>query len=292
MSSSQFEAFIDHLEGLDYRTRRIFLWRRTNSPRLSRFLYKFRSIEPSTATSVDRMRDLLVRSQFWLSSPMDFNDPFDMSAKIIVGGTVKKKKQRIDQLLKLQGLKWRERQKQLPRILSQPDALLAQSVQATWQQTFEQTGVYSFGGDPHNILMWSHYASNHEGLCLQFEIAKDPGTFIKRVVTMKYSTDYPVVNWTTDRETGMQAIVERKHIGWEYERERRLVVPEKTRQYFPFRPEALRAIIIGCRAKDSTVAALRDLIAERSSVGFPQPRLYRADKHESEYRLLITAFRP
>jgi hypothetical protein len=109
---------------------------------------------------------------------------------------------------------------------------------------------------------------------------------------MKYSEDYPVVNWTTEREAGMQAIIERKHIGWKYERERRLVVPETSRQYVSFRPEALRAIIIGCRTRDPSVAVLRDLIAERSSLSFPLPRLYRAVQHESKYKLLISAFRP
>jgi hypothetical protein len=108
---------------------------------------------------------------------------------------------------------------------------------------------------------------------------------------MKYSTDYPIVDWTTEREAGMQAIIERKHIGWEYERERRLVVPEKSRQYFPFRPEALRAIIIGCRAKDAVLATWRDLIAERSALKLPPLRIYRAVQHDSKYKLLITAFR-
>jgi Protein of unknown function (DUF2971) len=290
LTASQFEALVKRLESLDYRSRRLFLWHRVR-PRLSRFLYKFRSLDRSNEMSVDRMRDLVVRSRFWLSSPVDFNDPFDMSAKMVVGGTISERKQRIDQLLKLQGVKWSERQKQLPRILSEPDTVLAQRIQATYQQTIEQTGVYSFGGDPRSILMWSHYASNHDGFCLQFEIAKDPETFFKRCVTMKYSEDYPVVNWTTEREAGMQAILERKHIGWKYERERRVVVPEKSRQYISFRPEALRAIIIGCRAKDATISVLLDLIAERSSFSFPTPKLYRAVKHESKYKLLITAFR-
>ena len=104
---------------------------------------------------------------------------------------------------------------------------------------------------------------------------------------MKYSEDYPVVNWTTEREAGMQAILERKHIGWKYERERRIVVPETSRQYIPFRPEALRAIIIGCRADGANIEQLRQLLTERSSRGLRMPTLYRAFQHESKYRLII-----
>src|SRR5687767_11518551 len=70
---------------LGYRKRRKFLWERVK-PKLPRFLYKFRSLLPSDETSVDRLRDILVRSRLWFSSPADFNDPFDTAVKAIVDG--------------------------------------------------------------------------------------------------------------------------------------------------------------------------------------------------------------
>jgi hypothetical protein len=112
------------MEGLDYRERRGFLWHRVR-PRLSRFLYKFRALAPIDTASVDRIRDILVHSQLWLSSAVDFNDPFDMSAKLIAEGDLKQKQERFEQLLKRQQLKWKDRKRKLPHLVAKPSAELA-----------------------------------------------------------------------------------------------------------------------------------------------------------------------
>ena len=117
-ANADFEAMVDYLLSLDYRQRREFLWHRVK-PRMPRFLYKFRSLDPSNTTSVEHMRDIIVRSRFWLSSPVDFNDPFDMSAQIVVDGTGEEKRQRLDTILKGRGIAWSERQKRLASIFAE-----------------------------------------------------------------------------------------------------------------------------------------------------------------------------
>lgn len=284
--SPDLEEVINYLEHMDYSQRRKWLWHKTK-PRLSRFLYKFRSMVASDTKSVDRMRDLIVRSRFWLSSPVDFNDPYDMSANFSVEGSIAQRKKRIEELLIVQGRNWNQRQKERPAILSKSDAELREVVRATFQKTIERTGIYSFGGDPRSILMWSHYADNHKGFCLQFEVARDPKTLIFKVATMKYCDDYPVLNWITEIPDRLEIVISRKHTGWRYEGEKRLVVLEGSHQYVPFRPEALQGIIIGCRADDGEVSRLRELLAERSALGYPLPTVYRAFKHNTKYRLVI-----
>lgn len=285
--SPELDSLMKHLNELDYRQRRQFLWHRIK-PRLPRFLYKFRTLVPSDATSVDRMRDILVRSRFWLSSPLDFNDPFDTSAKLIAEGTVIEKRRRLGELLKRQGHTWNERSKLLPNLVSKSNVELAQLAQKTQRLYAERFGVYSFGGDPHSILMWSHYASNHNGFCLQFEVAKDLITFT-RLVVVQYTDDYPIVNWMKEAEflEGLGVTLERKHTGWKYERETRIIIPNAAHEHLSFHPEALRGIITGCRVPDVTIGCLRELIAERSSARLPVPVLYRAIQHESKYRLVI-----
>lgn len=284
-ADADFEAIVDYLLSLDYRQRREFLWHRVK-PRMSRFLYKFRSLDPSNTTSVEHMRDIVVRSRFWLSSPLDFNDPFDMSAQIIVDGTGKEKRQRIDDILKRQGVAWVERQKTMASILCKPDTELHRIAETTYRQSLGRVGVYSFGGDPRSILMWSHYSFFHQGFCLQFEVAKDPKTFCQ-AITVTYSDDYPVIKWTTAVNAGIKAVIETKHRRWKYERETRIIILESSRQYLPFDPQVLRGIIIGCRAEPETIQQLRQLLAERSSSGLPPPTLYRAFTHPSKYKLVI-----
>ncbi len=280
-----FETILDYAKRLSYWRRRIFLWKRT-SPRPSRFLYKFRSLDPSNPTSVDRIRDVIVRSRLWLSSPVDFNDPFDMSAKFIVDATAQEKRKRIREILRRQGQKWKQIEKELPRLVSKTDAEMSLIAQTTWQNEVEATGIYSFGGDPRSILMWSHYSSNHEGLCLQFERSADPDAFF-HAIPVEYNDNFPVVNWVTEFSKGLIPAMLRKHVGWRYERENRLVHIRQARKYIPFKPNALKGVIIGCEAKEGTIEALMGLLKERLSYGYKEPRIYRALKHETRYKLQI-----
>jgi hypothetical protein len=58
-------------------------------------------------------------------------------------------------------------------------------------------------------------------------------------------------------------------------------------KYLPFRPDALRAIILGCRA-DSTVSLMIDgLLSERAAAGHPKLKVYRASMHGKKYELVI-----
>jgi len=284
ISDVYFNALIDHLENLSYRDRLNFLRDRV-TPRLDRFLYKFRSLVPSEAKSVERMRDILVRCRLRLSSPAEFNDPFDMSANIVVRGKPSEIRRRVDKILEGQGIRWAQRKKRIAEIMSRADpegAFL--KTQETFEKTIAGTGVCSFAGDPLSILMWSHYAANHEGVCLQFELARDPRTFAQ-ALPVDYNDDYPVVNWLAGMDDTTPLL--RKHTGWKYERERRIIIPESAGTFIDFRPTALSGIITGYRASDLTVKRLRDLLTERLSSGFPLPKLYRAIKHKGKYRLLL-----
>jgi hypothetical protein len=282
------ESVIQYLERLSYDQRRSFYRRQKFPPQ---FLYKFRQLNPSNSTSVDRMRDVIVRSRFWLSSPLHLNDPFDTSARIVFDGSIEQKKQRIDEILREnEVLNWNQRREERRKFLAKTDSEREAVLAKLHSETADKVGVYSFAGDPLSILMWSHYSLNHEGLCFQFDSAKDPRTFFQ-VVKMEYCNDYPVLNWTTDFEAAIYVAITRKHSCWAYERETRIILPERSNQYIPFRSDALRSIIVGCGAAQSTVEKLNELIQERSAAGLPAPKLYRAVKHERKYKLLLRAER-
>ena len=173
-----------------------------------------------------------------------------------------------------------------PRYVAKGSAELAKSAQAAHHKQVEEAGVYSFAGNPKSVLMWSHYAANHEGLCLQFEL-QDIGT-TGRATAVVYDDQYPVINWITNFQRDLFSSVLRKQKGWEYEQESRIIIPGAAHHYLPFQPEALSAIILGCRVNEATLTKLRELLVERSSRGFPPPVIYRAAKHDSRYKLVIT----
>lgn len=250
-----------------------------------RFLFKFRQLE--TTTDVKRLGSIVLGSELWLSSPQQFNDPFDMEAKFVSHGTTaRQRRERFTQILKDRRATSSVIQRELPKLMARTDEQNATNARNTCRSVVNQCGVCSFGGDPRNILMWSHYAGHHSGVCLVFEIARDPRSFAiaERV---DYSTEYPVINWVTGIRGQVSKIILHKHIGWKYEDERRIVLLEQANQPLRFRPNALRAIIMGCNIKAETAKDLRGLLTERALLELPKIYLYKCVKHESEYRLRI-----
>jgi hypothetical protein len=253
-------------------------------PRYPRFHYKYRA-PLSQPEHVDHLRDLAVVGHFWLSSPRDFNDPFDMTAALSMEGTESERrayfKKIVDQFSKndRQG-----RREEVRRFMARPLAEWQRAMQSTMDKHLDTFGVFSFAGDPRSILMWSHYAKDHTGFCLQYDIARDARA-LTEAVPVEYEKDYPFYRWAGGEEQ-IQAALIRKFKQWEYEKEWRIPWAEGAHTYVRFNPAALSGVIFGMRASEATIAQVRAVLAERPTE-LPTPQLYRAQKHGSRYAIVI-----
>lgn len=222
----------------------------------------------------------------WLSSPKAFNDPFDMSSHLLFEATIAQKRIRFRDILKEQGKSFREIELELPKLIRNVTLNFVDRARRAVHEESGKTGVCSFAGDPRSILMWSHYASNHQGVCLVFETARDPKTFL-RAFAVDYANEYPVLNWFTEFQGRLFPSMLRKHKSWSYERESRLIRPEGANQHWAFMPEALRAVILGCSVDVETTEMLKVLVRERAILGLPKLEIYQCHQHEREYKLVI-----
>lgn len=282
-------AFIHAVESLPLRKRRTVL-RGDTTPKFPRFLYKYRTVDASQDESVDRLRDILVRGRIWFSAPTAFNDPFDMAANIRVDGTAKARRERIAKSLSSQGKTWMAVRSQTNELMAKPIAHLQASIQMAHEAQKQMLGIYSVSEDPRGILMWSHYAANHTGVCLQFSPQHDPSTFAP-ALPVDYAEDYPVVDWIRNFQEELARSLLRKHIDWKYERERRIVVPGLANRLHSYRPSALTGVILGCRSDSETKAAVLSLLSERIDAGHPPVCLYQAVQHTTMYRLAVRTIR-
>jgi hypothetical protein len=238
------------------------------------------------------MRQIMVDSELWLSSPSDFNDPFDTAGRFEIKGTRAKRLAHIKALAK----KWAPPgatpaaiQEAQDRLAGHTDIEILDMLRPSFEKQRDSTGVICFvEGDPRDVLMWSHYAVDHKGVCLQFEPARDLFTF-GRAVGVMYDRRYPVVNWLKGQYE-MQKILRRKHPRWKYEAERRIIQIGAARSVFNYHPSALVGLIFGCAADDTVIKASEAVLAARARAGLPDLRLYRAQKHKSRYELVIKRF--
>jgi DUF2971 family protein len=286
---------------LPYFRRRIALWRR--KARAPRFLYKFRALRrphtrtegesPFTAESIERLRAIVVRSLLRLSSPDEFNDPFEMSAHWVIEGTTKERVQRYTALIKQQTphANFKERERAVRKLMETPASELLPVVTASYARQRQTFGICCFAGrDPANVLMWSHYADEHRGICLQFELARDL-LVMMRAVTVDYIDEYPTLNWirADDFYEGMGVTFTRKHSRWKYEAERRILQEGQAGRFVRFDPSALTGIIFGCRADADVRGCVTALLEERAGRGLPAVRLYDARRNPRRYELDIRA---
>jgi hypothetical protein len=264
--------------------RRRVLYRYT--PPMPQFLYKYSS--SGQKYSHENLRDVIVGSVLRLHAPSDFNDPFEMAAQFTTSATLEEKRARYEALARQQAphLGWRGIQARMAMLMMISDASFESPVQTSLRQIRETMGVYCFAGSARNLLMWSHYAADHRGVCLQFERLYDLPT-LAHAVRVDYVADLPVVNWVTNLASDVGKVLLAKSPCWSYEQESRIIVFGQANCYLPFAPQALRRIVIGCRADATLVDALNSWLSERESAGHPPITVLRATMHPRKYKLII-----
>jgi len=277
----RFEALL----AMPYFKRRLGIKRHLKPPP-ARFLYKFRA-SPSDSSSaasdqyVRRMRQIIVDSELWLSSPTDFNDPFDTTGSFVIKGTRAKRSSHIKGLVEKYaplGATPAAIKQAYDDLVRRTDGEILSMLRPSFEKQRDSTGVICFvEGDPRDVLMWSHYAADHKGVCLQFEPARDLFTFA-RALKVQYLRNYPVVNWLKGAAE-MERILKRKHPRWKYEAERRIIQIGAARSVFNYNPSALVGLLFGCAADDAVINATMAVLTARANAGLPDLMLYRADKH-------------
>ena len=134
-------------------------------------------------------------------------------------------------------------------------------------------GVICFTSSGDNILMWSHYANNHEGICIEFDLEnnffngkykdssfsvfsesklKDHYANIGIINEVKYSEERPTFLDPSEISYNTEFwFVKSKN--WAYENEYRILLPtdhairEKDMLFYKMDKAAIKSVIVGCQ---------------------------------------------
>lgn len=90
----------------------------------------------------------------------------------------------------------------------------------------EQYRVYCLGPDPKNLLMWSHYADSHRGICLEFSLSNK---IFCAALKCEYSSTFPIMTLHDDSDDAALLSLLAKSDVWSYEKEYRLIVQEESK---------------------------------------------------------------
>src|ERR1017187_10291790 len=169
------------------------------------------------------------------------------------------------------------------RVRNSPEALRStlEDFSRQLESHLSKRRIYCLTPDPCSTLMWSHYAQNHTGLCLEFHVGN---VLFLKALEVTYRSEYPI--WVPqDMDAAALDLMLTKSDAWAYEKEFRLVGttfpsshPLKLDgDYLRLPPRALVAVIVGCLGDYD---AIRRMVNECAS-GVAVKRAVRLPNHYS-----------
>ncbi|CAM3479615.1 DUF2971 domain-containing protein [Arcobacter aquimarinus] len=206
----------------------------------SLILYKYRSF----GEYADK---IILNSELYFASHTSFNDPFDCNLEFEEDGDFNKHCETLNKTEKsLLGEKTIEDyKKDLKRNL-----IIEKS----------KVGILSMSTNNKNILMWSHYADNHKGLCFGFknDFYKESGITMSKVI---YSEDdrYELIPYLGCEIEDIKRMFTLKSRYWEYEEEFRLLDLKNSYGLKRFNNKYLKEILFGCKADETNIKKIIQL---------------------------------
>lgn len=249
--------------------------------------FKYRSL--ATEQDRQRLRQVVVEGKIYFPPAKFFNDPFDLHPVIDLTAPRHVQRKDYERLAKkYEGLGRAKRRKEARRVMktSMSPRNIAATTRAIQDQharvLTETVGVLCLCKKRDDILMWSHYADSHKGVCLEFD---GMSKFMAHAQEVKYSkTREPIRPYHETQEQMMEKALLTKSDRWAYEDEYRLLRYEGGPGLVEFRPHNLTGIIVGANADRATNDLIDGWIKER----IEPLTLYRASVSPAEFEIVIS----
>lgn len=230
-------------------------------------VYRYRNIN-------DNFREMLIENKMWFSNPQDFNDPFDCKKNLEENYSDSEIKSYLVSL----GVS-RFEVTQLAKNIKQSD--FKKIVSDSIDNHINKSYICCFSEKKDDLLMWGHYTYGHSGVCMRFDMRYDTN-FFTFPVKVKYSDDYPKVNYLKNHNETVDKILTTKSNHWSYEKEIRVIKPFETKNKISFKKESLKEIIFGARTDKKVIDEIIDLM---SLNGYKNVVFTKAILNNHEYKL-------
>lgn len=240
---------------------------------------------------LERVRCLISSCMLHAPTPKDFNDPFDcllpiFDSKNIDPGFIKK----LAEVRESCGGEPRTDGEQQICDGHVTDENLA-DLRSSIQERINRARMICFTECNDNILLWSHYANKHRGVCLEFDIDKWKShnkvlQFIQ--VIYKSNNERPETKLTEESFNTLEFLkgaIFSKSLCWDYEQEWRLAFDAwKNDDFIKFLPDALTGVFFGVNStKEDKEKILATVKASQCN-----PQIYDGSVHESQYMVSFT----
>lgn len=235
----------------------------------------------------DMHLEAVMSNTMWYSAPASFNDVFDCDLPVNEESLFQYLIESVvgEEIIRKGSQKWRE--------LHSAAFKGSQELKKELLQLRETMGVSCFSEKSDSILMWSHYANNHRGICVEYELLEFNNQLQFTPVPVIYSDNRPSISsfdLSSLERTAMSMLLESitsKSSEWSYEYEWRIIRDRKAcgSAWNSDKAGALlpsitpKSIALGCESPESLLVALKPF-CEKNEIN-----LYKMEKDELQYKL-------
>ena len=226
-------------------------------------------------------------NQLWYSAPVTFNDVFDCDISIdertIFNEALKFFPDK--RVIRPGSKAWQDLRKTVNQKL--------RSLRDTFDELRNTMGVSCLSESDNSLLMWAHYANNHRGMCVEYDLLGINSALKFTAVPVIYSQERACFNFfklESMQNDAMSLFVQSltsKSLEWSYEKEWRIIRDQEScdNRWNTDRKGALlemirpSSIILGCAAEQEFEKEVRKY-CENSRI-----TLYKMEKDPVQYQL-------
>lgn len=231
--------------------------------------------------------DVLETKRVFCSRAQSFNDPFDGSISFEVDLDPAEFIASAHRTYQKQGHNW-EGIKSILDAHVLPDGTLTDATKSTIKSTAEKyresnknAGILCLSEDPLSVLMWSHYANKHQGVCIGFTRSETNDLGDDDACNpIVYSDVYPKPRFSQlYRKDGAltEELLFTKARDWAYEKEWRMMSDKG--DFHAKIPGPVSRVILGCRFEDGQLNRIKE------SCGSNKVPLFRAHQIPHHFAL-------
>lgn len=277
--------------------------------------------------SVNTAKTVLSKKTLQYTPPLSFNDPFDIQTDLYFDFShedfVKKFFPRFLNILKgkeqssynlpfyipqMPSLDWEtlpnNTSQKIMDILQELFSKIQNYYNIHWKSMLPKVRVFCVSEINDNILMWSHYAENHEGVCIKLKVIPENDNHLCAAKKVIYTKTPPSItnvfnqltidDWIdiflgqsqqNDTSDFLRFVLFKSCI-WSYEKEWRVWFPSEIEQpskpfYQKLDKDELDSIYFGCKCKEEDIFEIRSLAKDFN----PETCFYRGKKDKTKYKI-------
>lgn len=150
-----------------------------------------------------------------------------------------------------------------------------------------------------NVVMWSHYANEHRGVCLRLEYIDEIDNLFLAAKPVRYQDKFPIFptaekfakHLTGEKFIDLPRLLDEipyvKHLDWSYGKEWRVYIPYESSHSscgyddWEENPRVFGVIYLGCRIDSTEAVELMHIVEQK----YPHMTVYQAKQSTSQFAI-------